>query len=124
MAVEACYSESMSVQTKRIYEPVSATDGYRILVDRLWPRGVSKDHAKVDLWLKEIAPSNELRQWFGHRPERFQEFSRRYQEELTDNAATVELQRAIKEHKRITLLYSAHDEQHNNAVVLAKILTA
>lgn len=107
---------------KRVYEPVEETDGYRILVDRLWPRGLSKAKAQIDLWLKSAAPSNDLRKWFGHDPERFAEFSKRYLEELTATGALDELRAAIKEHPNATLLYAAHDEEHNNAVVLKELL--
>lgn len=103
---------------KRIYEPAQASDGYRILVDRLWPRGVKKEVAAVDLWLKDIAPSAELRSWFGHDPEKFPEFSRRYKSELKTNPALKSLRQLAKDHKTITLLYGAKDTQHNQAVVL------
>ena len=108
----------MSVHIKRIYEDPTETDGYRVLVDRLWPRGVSKERAKLDLWLKDIAPSDELRTWFGHKPERFKQFSDRYKAELSANPAFSELQKIVKENKQITLLYSAHDTEFNQAQVL------
>lgn len=110
------------MKIKRAYAPVEDTDGYRILVDRLWPRGISKDKAKIDLWLKSVAPSNDLRKWFGHDPERFPEFSKRYQAELEESGALDELRAAIKEHPNATLLFAAHDEEHNNAVVLQHLL--
>lgn len=110
------------MKIKRAYAPVEDTDGYRILVDRLWPRGISKDKAKIDLWLKSVAPSNDLRKWFGHDPERFPEFSKRYQAELEESGALDELRTAIKEHPSATLLFAAHDEEHNNAVVLQHLL--
>lgn len=110
------------MKIKRAYAPVEDTDGYRILVDRLWPRGISKDKAKIDLWLKSIAPSNDLRKWFGHDPERFPEFSKRYQAELEESGALDELRATIKEHPNATLLFAAHDEEHNNAVVLQHLL--
>ncbi len=110
------------MKIKRAYAPVEDTDGYRILVDRLWPRGISKDKAKIDLWLKSVAPSNDLRKWFGHDPERFPEFSKRYQAELKESGALDELRAAIKEHPNATLLFAAHDEEHNNAVVLQHLL--
>ena len=110
------------MKIKRAYAPVEDTDGYRILVDRLWPRGISKDKAKIDLWLKSVAPSNDLRKWFGHDPERFPEFSKRYQAELEESGALDELRSAIKVHPNATLLFSAHDEEHNNAVVLQHLL--
>ena len=110
------------MKIKRAYAPVEDTDGYRILVDRLWPRGISKDKAKIDLWLKSVAPSNDLRKWFGHDPERFPEFSKRYQAELEESGALDELRTAIKEQPNATLLFAAHDEEHNNAVVLQHLL--
>ena len=110
------------MKLKRVYLPAEETDGYRILVDRLWPRGISKEKAKIDLWLKEVAPSNELRKWFGHDPERFNEFTERYKAELQASGALEELRQAIQEHPNTTLLYAAHDEQHNNAVVLQELL--
>ena len=112
----------MAINIKRIYEPAEAADGYRILVDRLWPRGISKEKAKLDVWLKEVAPSNELREWFGHKPERFAEFKKRYAAELRDNPALEELREALKAHKTVTLLYAAHDEVYNQARVLAEYL--
>ena len=109
---------------KRIYLPPDEADGRRVLVDRLWPRGVAKKDAHVDLWLKEIAPSTALRKWFGHDPARFDEFRRRYGEELEANAeAVASLRREARGH-RVTLLYSAHDETHNQARVLADFLQA
>jgi uncharacterized protein YeaO (DUF488 family) len=111
----------MAVAIKRIYEPALAADGTRILVDRLWPRGVSKARAKLALWIKEIAPSPKLRVWFGHRPDRFREFGRRYKIELTHNPALGELRRLARR-KRVTLLYGAHDPQINHAAVLQSIL--
>jgi DNA-3-methyladenine glycosylase len=112
----------MTVQIKRVYEEPASTDGYRVLVDRLWPRGISKEHAKLDIWLKDIAPSTELREWFGHVPERFAEFSTKYQSELANNPATAQLQAIVKDHKVVTLLYGAHDETNNQAQVLLKYL--
>ena len=110
------------MKLKRVYLPAEETDGYRILVDRLWPRGISKEKAKIDLWLKEVAPSNELRKWFGHDPERFNEFTGRYKAELQASGALEELRQAIQEHPNATLLYASHYEQHNNAVVLQELL--
>lgn len=110
------------VHIKRIYEAPDASDGYRVLVDRLWPRGVSKEKAALDIWLKEIGPSNELRKWFGHKPERFEEFTARYTAELQTNPAAQELRNIIAGHKVVTLLYSAHDPEANQAVVLQKFL--
>lgn len=112
----------MALSIKRIYEEASAADGYRILVDRLWPRGLSKDKAKVDCWLKEVGPSTELRKWFHHDPELFGEFALRYEAELKGSTAFSELQRLVMEHENVTLLYAAHDAGHNNAVVLRQLL--
>ena len=108
---------------KRIYEPAAEDDGLRVLVDRIWPRGVSREDAAVDLWLKEIAPTTELRNWFGHRPERFSGFRERYLQELQDSQAVAELREAAADRKRVTLLYGAKDEEHNQAVVLQELLT-
>jgi uncharacterized protein YeaO (DUF488 family) len=109
---------------KRIYDAPATTDGYRVLVDRLWPRGVSKEKAALDLWLKDIAPSPDLREWFGHQPERFQEFSARYQAELEQNPAVGALHALAKDHMTITLLYAAHDPAINHAVVLQRYLAS
>ena len=110
------------INIKRVYEPASKDDGYRVLVDRLWPRGISKNEAAVDLWLKEIAPSNELRKWFGHDPAKFDEFSERYVKELKNNQVVKDLQELISKHSKLTLLYGAKDKNHNQAVVLAAFL--
>ncbi|HEY5347465.1 MAG TPA: DUF488 domain-containing protein [Rhizomicrobium sp.] len=108
----------MALRIKRIYQPAAKTDGMRVLVDRLWPRGISKARAKIDLWQKEAAPSAALRRWFGHKPERWSEFRRRYRAELAHNPAAKELRKLVKGNSA-TLLYGAHDEEHNQAVVLA-----
>lgn len=113
---------NMKIQIKRVYLPAADTDGFRILVDRLWPRGIKKENAGVDLWAKELAPSNELRKWFGHVPERFEEFSKRYVGELNANPKIHSLIDDILHHDTITLLYAAKDEEHNNAIVLSKVL--
>ena len=110
------------VRLKRAYEPAAEGDGTRILVDRLWPRGVSKADAALDRWLKEIAPSTGLREWFGHDPARWQEFRRRYKQELQQHAAELEELRALARHGTVTLLYGARDEEHNDAVVLRDVL--
>lgn len=109
-------------QIKRIYDEPEAGDGTRVLVDRLWPRGVSKERAALDLWLKEIAPSAELRQWFGHKPERFAEFTARYIDELSHNPAAVTLEQLGRQTQRITLLYAAKDPIINHAAVLRQFL--
>lgn len=111
------------VKLKRAYEPPSADDGARVLVDRLWPRGVRKTEAAVDHWLKDVAPSHELRRWFGHDPERWSEFRRRYKAELKSNPAALDELRSLVRQGRVTLVYSAHDPDHNQAVVLKELLT-
>lgn len=111
----------MSVTLKRAYEPPAQSDGERILVDRLWPRGLAKVNAKIDHWLKDVAPSTELRQWFGHDPEKWPEFKKRYRAELRSNTALIEL-RALSRKGNITLVYAARDQSHNEAVVLKQIL--
>lgn len=110
------------VKLKRTYEPPEATDGVRVLVDRLWPRGVSKEHAALDHWMKEIAPSTELRKWFGHEPARWKEFVRRYDAELHGNAELLSQLRSLVRKGPITLVYSAHDEVHNDAIVLRNVV--
>lgn len=111
------------IQIKRIYEEPNSNDGYRMLVDRLWPRGVSKLEAKLDEWNKDIAPSAELRKWFDHKDERFGEFSKRYEAELQAKTEELERIRALSETKTLTLLYGAKNTEANQALVLLKILT-
>lgn len=111
------------IKIKHAYAPAEETDGYRILVDRLWPRGVSKEKAKINLWLKSVAPSSDLRKWFGHIPERFPEFTKRYKAELAESGALDDLRKVLSEHPDATLLFAAHDEEHNNAVVLKELLS-
>jgi uncharacterized protein YeaO (DUF488 family) len=111
----------MTFQIKRVYEPSSPKDGIRVLVDRLWPRGLKKTDADLASWTKDIAPSPPLRVWFSHKPERFAEFKRRYTAELRDNPALPELRKLGKGHL-VTLLYGAHDPQINHAVVLLSVL--
>lgn len=118
----ARYNCIMALKLKRIYEEPAASDGFRILVDRLWPRGVSKESAALDLWLKDIAPSPELRVWFNHQPEKFTEFSHKYTDELTHNPAAQTLQALRKEHPTITLLFAAKSPDINHAVVLRDFL--
>lgn len=108
----------MKIQTKRVYDKPHPKDGFRILVDRLWPRGLTKEKAAVDLWLKDIAPSTELRKWFGHDPEKWKEFQKRYLKELNDNKEAVDALRAYLKKRTVTLLYGAKDEVHNEADVL------
>lgn len=109
----------MDITLKRAYEAYASTDGYRILVDRLWPRGVSKQKAAIDYWAKEVAPSTKLRSWFGHSPEKFEEFTRRYEQELAENSEAVdELLEQISGLNIVTFVYGAKDEIHNQAQVL------
>lgn len=107
------------IKLKRVYLPAARTDGYRILVDRVWPRGVTKAKARVDEWLRDVAPSDALRKWFGHDRDRWPEFKRRYLKEIGANrAATQKLVDTIKAHPNFTILFGAHDEECNQAVVL------
>ena len=108
----------MAIQIKRIYLPAAKTDGFRVLVDRLWPRGVRKEDAHLDLWLKEVAPSTELRKWFNHEPEKWKAFCIKYKAELKGSAAMAELKGVVRAHKDVTLLFGAKDETHNEAIVL------
>ena len=110
------------VGIKRIYEPPVPEDGKRILVDRLWPRGLSKDDARLDEWLKEVAPSDELRGWFGHDPAKWEEFRRRYRQELKTQGEILERLRNEARKGTVTLLFAAKDEERNNAVVLKEML--
>jgi len=110
------------IQTKRAYEHASKTDGARILVERLWPRGIKKEALSLDTWLKDVAPSTELRQWFQHDPAKWQEFRKRYSRELEDNPEPWQRLLSRARRGRLTLVYSSHDEEHNNAVVLKEFL--
>lgn len=110
------------LRIKRIYEEPDPVDGVRLLVDRLWPRGLSKERARVDRWVKEIAPSDALRRWFGHDPERWQEFRTRYRAELVERRPLLDEIRAEAATRTVTLLYAAHDGRLNNAVVLKEVL--
>ncbi|WP_337170969.1 DUF488 domain-containing protein [Gemmatimonas aurantiaca] len=112
-----------TVALKRAYDPPSPEDGKRVLVDRLWPRGVSKAEAHIDLWLKDVAPSTDLRTWFAHDPAKWGEFERRYRAELAKNPALEELRELVATHS-VTLVYGAKDTEHNQAVVLQRLLTA
>ncbi len=111
----------MIIQLKRVYDAPQTSDGLRILVDRLWPRGLTKGKAKIDHWLKDVAPSNELRTWFGHNPAKWPEFQKRYRAELKANPALSELKK-LSDQKSVTLVYAARDTDHNNAVLLKHIL--
>ena len=113
----------MKIALKRVYEQPAKEDGTRILVDRLWPRGLSKEKAHVDLWLKEVAPSNELRKWFAHDPAKWPEFKTRYKAELKQNAEQVALLKQAVAKGHATLLYGARDTEHNEAVVLQQLLS-
>ena len=112
----------MNIKIKRVYEPPDKEDGMRILVDRLWPRGVKKVDAAIDHWLKELAPSTTLRKWFGHDPARWNEFRRRYSAELHEHRGELDRLRDLARKSRITLVYAARDETHNEAAVLRDIL--
>jgi uncharacterized protein YeaO (DUF488 family) len=111
-----------TIQIKRIYDDAGSDDGWRVLVDRLWPRGVSKEAARLDDWQKEVAPTTELREWFSHQPERFDEFRKRYREELSHSEALPGLMKELATKPKVTLLYGAHDPIHNQAVVLQEYL--
>ena len=115
---------ALNIRVKRIYDPPDRKDGARVLVDRLWPRGARKEAAKLTLWLKDIAPSDDLRRWFGHDPARFAEFSRRYRAELAANKEAVGRLEELVKAGPVTLLYAAHDTEHNEARVLADYLKA
>jgi len=114
----------MSVRLKRAYEPAASSDGYRVLVDRLWPRGVRREEARLDEWAKELAPSAALRRWFAHDPARFGEFRRRYTAELAAQEEKLGELRRRARNGTLTLVYGARDQEHNDAVVLAEILRA
>ena len=110
------------IKLKRAYEPPASDDGTRILIDRLWPRGVKRSDAAIDEWMKDIAPSTGLRKWFGHDPARWQEFRRRYQSEIRQHPDEFDRLRTLAQNGPITLVFSAHDEAHNDAVVLKDLL--
>jgi uncharacterized protein YeaO (DUF488 family) len=113
------------IKIKRVYEKPAKEDGWRVLVDRLWPRGMTKEAAHLDAWMKDVAPSDALRKWFGHEPEKWTGFQRRYRSEVAKkNEMVAELKKMAKEHGTLTLIYGAKDEEHNEAVVLADILKA
>jgi uncharacterized protein YeaO (DUF488 family) len=114
MAIEVGY--------KRIYDKAEPSDGYRVLIDHVWPRGVSRERANLDEWARDLAPSDQLRRWFGHDPQRFNEFRSRYRTELSEKADRVDELRARARKQALTILYAARDRQHNNAVVLAELL--
>jgi uncharacterized protein YeaO (DUF488 family) len=110
------------IQLKRVYEKPSKKDGWRVLVDRLWPRGLTKERAAVDLWLKDVAPSTDLRQWFGHYPAKWKGFQARYRKELKGQKDALKLLKEKSKGHTVTLVYGARDEEHNEAVVLKLVL--
>lgn len=113
------------IKTKRVYDKPARDDGWRVLVDRLWPRGMKKEAAHLDAWMKDIAPSDALRKWFGHEPEKWSAFQKKYRSELTKKKEMVaELKKMEKEHVTLTLLFGAKDQEHNQAVALADVLRA
>jgi uncharacterized protein YeaO (DUF488 family) len=112
----------MKIETKRVYEEPNESDGYRILTERLWPRGVSKERAALDRWMKGVAPSHELRKWFDHDPEKWEEFKERYRRELFGSEAVEELLDLIKQHDMLTLVYASKDQTHNSTMVLKGFL--
>ncbi|MEX6687298.1 DUF488 domain-containing protein [Danxiaibacter flavus] len=111
-----------TIKIKRLYDTPEKGDGFTILIDRLWPRGMSKQEAYWDVWLKEIAPSSELRKWFNHEPEKWQAFKKAYEEELKDSAALEELIDLLHHHKVVTFLYATKEREHNHAVVLKEVV--
>jgi len=113
---------TLDVEIKRIYDPARPGDGYRVLIDRVWPRGVSRERARLDQWARELAPSDQLRKWFDHVPERFEEFRARYAGELAGHADQIEALRARARNGTVTILYAARDREHNNAVVVAELV--
>jgi uncharacterized protein YeaO (DUF488 family) len=112
----------LDIQLKRVYEPPGAADGIRILVDRLWPRGLTKAEAAVDRWIRDLAPSTDLRRWFGHDPSRWDEFRREYARELRERRHLLEEVRSLARRGRVTLLFGARDETHNDAAALREVL--
>jgi len=110
------------IELKRVYEPFSDADGVRILVERLWPRGVSKAKAAIDHWVKDVAPTPELRTWYGHKPERWEEFQERYRAELAENSVAVDLVKSLCAAQPVTFVFAAKDEARNSAVVLREFL--
>jgi uncharacterized protein YeaO (DUF488 family) len=113
---------AINIRQKRVYDPPSPDDGLRVLIDGLWPRGISRERAAIDLWARELAPSNELRRWYGHRPERFDEFDRRYRAELDGQRDRLTELREAARSGRVTILFGARDVEHSNATVLVDVL--
>jgi uncharacterized protein YeaO (DUF488 family) len=116
------HGDKMKIKIKRVYEEPAKKDGMRILVDRLWPRGLTKQKASIDLWLKDIAPSTELRKWFDHDPEKWKEFRKRYHEELQKNTSQIEVLEKEMKKGTVTLVYGAKDKEHNEALVLKELI--
>ncbi len=112
----------MDIKIKRVYENPLPTDGYRVLVDRLWPRGISKNNARLEAWEKDLAPSAELRKWYGHQPERWEEFKKRYRSELSANPAVTEFLEKNRAQQVITLVYAYRDEEYSHALILQEFL--
>jgi|SRR5215213_1944877 len=112
----------MNVRKKRAYEPSAATDGYRVLIDGLWPRGLQREQARIDEWARDLAPSASLRRWYGHEPQRFDEFRRRYVQELADSRDRLAELRRRARGGRVTLVFAARDGEHSNGAVLASVL--
>jgi len=112
----------MDIRTKRIYEPLDSDEGYRVLVDRIWPKGMSKEKARIDSWLKELAPSKELRQWFGHEPSKWEEFRERYFEEPTEHRDQLNQLAEMTQSGPLTIVYSSRETRYNNAVALKAYL--
>jgi uncharacterized protein YeaO (DUF488 family) len=110
------------IQVKRVYDKPARQDGFRVLVDRLWPRGLTKERAAVDLWLKDVAPSTELRKWFGHDPAKWKEFQSRYRQELKEQKEALAMLAEKSKERTVTLVYGARDEEHNEALVLKSVL--
>ena len=110
------------IRLKRIYEPPARSDGFRVLVDRVWPRGITKEAAALDLWMKDLAPSTQLRKWFNHDPARWDDFRKRYRAELQEHTAELDELKAHAAKRRLTLLFGARDTEHNQAVVLKDVL--
>jgi uncharacterized protein YeaO (DUF488 family) len=112
----------VTIACKRVYEPAAADDGYRLLIDRMWPRGISRERAALDEWARDLAPSDELRRWYGHAPERFGEFDRRYRAELAAHGSELRVLRRRADSGRLTIVFAARDAEHSNAAVLADVL--
>jgi uncharacterized protein YeaO (DUF488 family) len=113
---------TLDVRTKRVYDPAEPADGHRVLIDHVWPRGLTRERARLDSWVRELAPSDELRKWFDHDPERFDEFRSRYRDELAAQAGRIDDLRRRAASGTLTIVYAARDREHNNAVVLAEIV--